>query len=248
MEPLRRTACRLHRSAPPLPIVRCMHWLSTTVQLVGTLVTAYGLFYAYGRATRMPARLRQWWDRVRHKRRDAHVQVPAMLSSTGTLDADVRTDFKLGENATTDEKLAQLETNVRQLRAMFTPINFAIERLDKAIQKAKEYANTAADEALAKAKTELQQFRDELKALQAVDLSIAGSGALIMALGYALSYFSCFRFYAPCRDESRSTRSPTPTGRFTSAWTSRGRCCTWAARARTSRSPLTLDSDRNGSI
>jgi hypothetical protein len=171
-----------------------MHSLSTTVQLIGTVVTAFGLFYAYGRATRLPARLREWWERVRHKPRNITIAPASALISVGLLAPDVYTGFKLGENATTDEKFARLESYVQDLRAMFGPPNAAIIRLGKAIEEVKKHADSAVAQALAEAKAALKQFDDELKALHAVDLRIAGGGAVIMAVGYALSYVSWFRF------------------------------------------------------
>jgi hypothetical protein len=177
-----------------VPIVRRVHYLSTAVQLVGTLVTGYGLLYAYGRATRLPARLREWWDRVRHRRRDATVNVPAMLSTAAMLDADAHRPFTLDEDATPDEKFAETQKYVRELRNMFAPVNFAIDRIDKAIEQARKHADTAAAQALTDARVELQRLRDELNQLQAVDLRIAAAGAFVMALGYALSYFSYFRY------------------------------------------------------
>jgi hypothetical protein len=171
-----------------------MHWLSTTVQLVGTLAAGYGLFYAYGRATRLPLRLREWWDRVRHKPRNVTIDVGPMLITVGMLGADAHVGFKLDQDATTDEKFAELERYVQELRVMFGPINAAIERINRAIEDAKNHAETAAAQALTDAKVELQRLRDELNQLQAVDLRIAAFGAFIMAAGYVLSYFSCFRY------------------------------------------------------
>ena len=66
--------------------------------------------------------------------------------------------------------------------------------LEKAIEQAKKHAETVAEQALNDAKVELRRFDEELKKLQAVDLSVAAAGAFIMSAGYALSYFGCFRF------------------------------------------------------
>jgi len=171
-----------------------MHYLSTTVQLVGTLLTGSGLFYAYARATRLPARLCEWWARVRHKPRNITIDAAPVLINVGMLGADVHVAFKLDENATVDEKFAQLEGYVRELRGMFRSVNSAIERLDKAIDQAKEHADTAAAQALTDAKVKLQRFGNRLDELQAVDLRVAAAGAFVMAAGYVLSYFGCFRF------------------------------------------------------
>lgn len=181
---------------PPvgLLILGYTHYVSTTVQLVGTLVTGYGLFYAYGRATGLAARLREWWANVRHKPRNIIIDAAPLLISVSLSAADVHVGFKLDENATIDEKFAHLEGYVRELRGMFGSVNAAIERLDKAIEQAKKHADTAAAQALTDAKVELQGFSDRINKLQAVDLSIAAVGAFIMAGGYALSYFGCLRF------------------------------------------------------
>jgi hypothetical protein len=171
------------------------HYVSTTVELVGTLVTGYGLLYAYGRATRLPTRLREWWNhRVRRKPRNTILSPASALISLGTFAPDVFIEFKLDENATADAKFAQLERHVRELRAMFGLANAAIQRLDKAIEQAKKHAETVAAQALDDAKVELRRFDEQLKELQAVDLRIAAAGAFIMAAGYVLSYFGCLRF------------------------------------------------------
>jgi len=117
-----------------------------------------------------------------------------MLSGAGMLSADAFIAFQLDENATPEEKFAQLEKYVRELRGMFGPVNSAIARLDKAIQAAREHADATAAQALLEAKAELERFDQELKQLRAVDLHWAAAGAFVMAVGYALSYFSCFRY------------------------------------------------------
>jgi uncharacterized membrane protein YccC len=166
-----------------------MHYLSTSVQLAGTLVTGYGLLYAYGRAKSLPARIREWWARIR-RRPPRNVSIGAHLSVEAQLSAEAHRPFTFDQNATTDEKLAQLETYVRKLRIMFdNPVKAEIARLDRAIDQAKEHANAAAEQSLTAAKVELQRFGDRLNELQAVDLSVAAAGAFIMAAGYVLSYF-----------------------------------------------------------
>jgi hypothetical protein len=107
-------------------------WLSTTVELVGTLVTSFGLFYAYGRATGLPARLRELWNRIRHGPRNITVDAAPMAISVGMGTADVVIAFTLDDKATDDEKFAAIQAYVRELRAMFGPVNAEIARLDKA--------------------------------------------------------------------------------------------------------------------
>lgn len=170
-----------------------MHWLSTTVQLLGTIVTCYGLFYAYGRARRLPARLREWWDHVRHGPHNATVAT-ATMGVRASMSADAHIAFTLDENATADEKFAQVQKYLQELRALFGPINAAINRIDKEIKQAKEHADTVAAQALTDAKAELQRFDARLNQVQSVDLRIAAGGAFVMAVGYVLSYFSCFRY------------------------------------------------------
>jgi hypothetical protein len=107
---------------------------------------------------------------------------------------DVISEFTLKEDATPEAKLTQLETYVRELRTLFSPVYADIQRLDKAIEQAEKHADTAAEQALIDAKAELQRSDKQRQELHAVDLHIAAAGALIMAAGYALSFFSCFRF------------------------------------------------------
>lgn len=106
---------------------------------------------------------------------------------------DVHIAFTLDENATTDEKFAQIQGYVREPRAMFGPINAAIKRIDDAIEQAKQHADAVAAQALTDAKAEVKRLAAQLNEVQAVDLRIAALGAFIMADGYVLGYFSCFR-------------------------------------------------------
>lgn len=170
-----------------------MHWLSGTVQLVGTIVTGVGLLYAYGRATGLAGRLRGWWRRLLHKPINVTINAPIMGVEV-SMSADAHIPFTLDENATTDEKFAQIQKHVRELRAMFAPINTAINRIDKAIDEAKKHADTAAAQALTEAKAEVERFGARLNEVQAVDLRVAAVGAFVMAVGYVLSYFSGFRY------------------------------------------------------
>ncbi|ATA28059.1 hypothetical protein MLM_1379 [Mycobacterium lepraemurium] len=76
---------------------------------------------------------------------------------------------------------------------MFGPINAAIKRIDDAIEQAKQHADAVAAQALTDAKAEVKRLAAQLNEVQAVDLRIAALGAFIMADGYVLGYFSCFR-------------------------------------------------------
>jgi hypothetical protein len=188
--PLRwqKRGCRTPSSAP-LPIVVGVHYLSTSVQLLGTAVTGYGLLYAYGRAKGLPAQIRQWWARIRRKPRNIAIDAQPMKIRVEMGVPDVYIEFKLDQDAEVGDQLAQLEDYVRELRKMFGQVSAAIARLDKAIERAKTHADDAAAEALADAKAELKRFGDRLDHLQATDLRLAAAGAFIMALGYALSFF-----------------------------------------------------------
>ncbi|WP_236723391.1 hypothetical protein, partial [Mycobacterium avium] len=156
-------------------------------------VTGVGLLYAYGRATGVAARLRGWWRRLLHKSINASIDA-SLMGAGVSMSGDVHIAFTLDENATTDEKFAQIQSYVRELRAMFGPINAAINRIDKAIEEAKKHADTVAAQALTDAKAEVQRLGARLNEVQAVDLRIAAAGAFIMAAGYLLSYIGCFRY------------------------------------------------------
>ncbi len=160
------------------------------VELVGTLVTAYGLLYAYGRAKGLREQLRDWWARIRREPRHATVHAPAAFASTGTLTADAYAKFQLGETLPIPEQLAQLENYVCELRGMFGLVNSNIARLDRAIEQSNAHADTVAAQALTDAKREIDRFGDRLDELQAVDLSVASIGVLITAVGVFLSFWA----------------------------------------------------------
>ena len=159
------------------------------VELVGTLVTAYGLLYAYGRAKGLREQLRDWWARIRREPRHATVHAPAAFASTGTLTADAYVKFQLDETLPIPEQLAQLENYVCELRGMFGPVNSNVARLDRAIEQANA-ADTVAGQALTDAKREIDRFGDRLDELQAVDLSVASIGVLITAVGVFLNFWA----------------------------------------------------------
>jgi len=73
---------------------------------------------------------------------------------------DVRVEFRLDRTRSTQLQLAQLETYVRELRAMFTPLNFDINRLDRAVAQAKAHASGAASQALVDTRAEIKRFGD----------------------------------------------------------------------------------------
>jgi hypothetical protein len=163
---------------------------ANTVELIGALVTAYGLLFAYGRARGLPNRIRAWWAKIRGERQRV-VIAPAPFGAGAEMGIpDVHVGFHLDAELSTPEQLAQLESYVRELRTMFGPVNSDIARLDRAIDQTRDHADTAAAQALTDAKTEITRFGDRLDELQAVDLRIAALGVVISAVGILLGYWA----------------------------------------------------------
>jgi hypothetical protein len=173
-----------------------MRYAATVVELLGTLVTAYGLAVAFGRTTgllgRLRGRLRAFWLRITRQRHDIDIR-PHGIGSTlagGIPTVEVHHPFQLDENTSVQLQLRQLANCVRELRQMFPPIITRIAELDAAIEHTKVRADTAAARALAEAKAEIDRFGKQLDQLQAADLTIAVVGVLITAVGIVLSFWA----------------------------------------------------------
>jgi hypothetical protein len=63
---------------------------ATTVQLVGTLLTGFGLLYAYARATRFRSRhwprIKMWWARMWRKPFDQTIYMSGIESAESSAD------------------------------------------------------------------------------------------------------------------------------------------------------------------
>jgi hypothetical protein len=167
-----------------------MRFWSTLIEFIGAGVTAYGLFTAYSRTTRLPDRVREVWARIRRRRRHATAQIRTNLSATPTLTADVYAGFQLDEKRSLQLQLRQLESYVRELRSMFPRVQSDIAGLGRAIKAADAHAESVAAQALADARADLKQFGDQLDRTQAGDLRLAGVGACIAAVGIFLSFWA----------------------------------------------------------
>ena len=160
------------------------------IELVGTLVTAYGLLYAYGRTQGWAAQIGDWWAKIRGISPRKHTG--AAFGSAGTLSVTAvgYEPLTLDAKLPLPEQLAQVENHVNKLGLRFGPLQADIARLDRAIEQAKVHGDTVATQVLADAKREIQRFGDRLDELQAIDLTWAVRGVLITALGVFLSFWA----------------------------------------------------------
>ena len=166
-----------------------MRYVSTAVELIGTLITAYGLMVAYGRIRGLPERLRELWRRV--ARRPAHVtgeMGATMVAAQMSASAEVEHNYRLDETAPVQLQLAQLLVYIRDSRTFIDEATNNIGRLDDAIDAASTHADDVAAQALTDARAEIDDLGRRLDEVQAADLSVAVVGVLITALGIALSF------------------------------------------------------------
>lgn len=171
--------------------------LGILLQVVGALVTAYGLVAAYGRARAWAPRLSDWGRGLRanfrrwlHRRQD-HIISPAPAEfrfEMGT--PDVRIDFAPDASLSVGERLARLEAYVKNLPNQFTSVNQHLVKLGRDIDASREAAEATAQSAIADIRTQIAGLRGELDDHQAADLRVAAAGVLISAIGTVLGLWA----------------------------------------------------------
>lgn len=167
-------------------------WWATSTQLLGTLITGFGLLYAWLRATR-------FWDRVWPQIQrvlawlfgptHAVVHAPAMLSSAAKLDADVFVGLRLNRGRPVAEQLEQIEAYINtRLPQQFTDFSNRIRELKRALEDARSESQEAVAQAAADARAAIDKLTARLDTTQALDLTWAIVGLFITAGGIILSY------------------------------------------------------------
>lgn len=173
-------------------------WASITAQLVGAVVTMFGLGHAATR-TRYGMGLASWfWSKVRRRGPDQTITTTGIPSAEAvggfTMSSEARATFALDTSQPMEDQLAQLETQIQNLYALYPAMRQEMTRLNNAITDTQQHAETLASKALNDAKEhteETLQKRDTKQTREVVlDLNIAIAGLFITVIGQVLAYWS----------------------------------------------------------
>lgn len=170
-----------------------MQTVANAVQLLGAVVTFLGLSHAY---TRSKYGTGLWtWIKTKLRRRgpDQVISATGIASGEGFGFAGVAigyAPFALDTALPVEGQLEQLAKHVRELRAMFGPIERDVRRLDSVVNDTRAYADSAAAQALTDAKAHQERAEAGQTEAAVLDLRVAISGTLIMVVGYVLAFFA----------------------------------------------------------
>ncbi|MFT8180665.1 hypothetical protein ACLXNF_24080 [Mycobacteroides chelonae] len=158
------------------------------IQLVGTIITAWGLAIAYGRAKKIPDQIRAWWHRKRsHPGRGHEIFVPGIDRTGGVGIPDTLGGFQLDRDKEVPDQLIQLEAYAHRLASSLRSIHLTVVQHGEDIEKVEKNSESRVRQALSEAKAEIKQFGDHLDELQAVDLKVAILGVAITVIGIGLA-------------------------------------------------------------
>lgn len=175
------------------------------LELVGTLTTIYGLWFAWNRNSNR--RLRRWisrqanWvaNKVRHYsaklvprlRRNAEVTVPAAqaIATAHAATVSVRSGIDPGQPL-----LLQVQTLADQLTAVGNDLQALRRRVDDSDRAVQALVQSAAAVAVGAADTAVTSLRDRSRIEAFTDLSVALVGILVTAAGIAVGMVADGRF------------------------------------------------------
>lgn len=164
------------------------------VELVGALVTAVGLSYAYGRARHGERFLAEFWraavDRIMRRPRAATVHVSGAIGATGTFSADAYAVFQLDRTAPREDQLDQLADFCRSTQTELATVRQQLTQHDRDISGARAHATEAAAQAHADAVAHLNGFESRLNSTASLDLRWAILGLIINSCGVALGFWA----------------------------------------------------------
>jgi hypothetical protein len=181
------------------------HSWSTTLQVVGSLVTAIGLAGAYVRSRygltpsayvhQQVVRGNDWakgvWRRLLRKRRDINIDVGPMVITVnmGRPTIEVRTPpLKLDVTASVEQQLAQLAAYVNRINEKLPDFDRRIDKLTIDAESMKAEIANVEPQILAHIQAEIDALNKRLDIKQVVDLRWAILGVLITTVGVLLSY------------------------------------------------------------
>ncbi len=169
-------------------------WWSTTVQLVGTLLTFSGLLYAWERSRRFWSH--RVWPRIRRLIVKPFTQTilvggPARSTAKAYAPYVLRGMARIQPTDSVEEQLRKIneyiETDLPQwLDAAFDQI----KTVSRDLRQARTESKTAALEAEDRARRAIRDLERRLDSTQATDLRVAIVGLLITAIGVFIGYWA----------------------------------------------------------
>jgi hypothetical protein len=181
------------------------HFWGNTLQIIGSVVAAAGLFGAYVRSHHTKSlpeyavwRLQQFWRCVKDRwlrlwRRPRNVAVtagPAVIIATGGGAGVLTADAKVGldPDASVEVRLSLLESAVNQLADRMPRVENRVDTLARDVERVAADASTRHHETLQHIERRIDDLDRRLNMKQVVDLRWAIIGILIATVGIALSY------------------------------------------------------------
>jgi hypothetical protein len=170
-------------------------WWANTVQLLGTLVTGFGLLYAWARATRFWGRtwprIKRWWAQLWGRPVNQVVRPAGFTGGLVGLEAEVMVGLGLDRSLPLQEQLLQVERYINtRLPQELTGLSRRIREVRRELQDADSRSQQAVAQAKAQAQAGLKELAARLDSTQALDLSWAIVGLFITAMGVFLSYWA----------------------------------------------------------
>jgi hypothetical protein len=171
-------------------------WWANTVQLVGTLVTGFGLLYAWARATEFWGHnwphVKRLWGQLWGKPVHHHVYATDALAILAGFEADAWVGLgQLDRSSPVEEQLAQIERYINtQLPQQVQGLSQRIGDVRRELEEAQSRSEEAVKQARVDAQDAIDKLAARLDATQALDLTWAIVGLFITAGGILLSYWA----------------------------------------------------------
>lgn len=170
-------------------------WWANTVQLVGTVVTGFGLLYAYMRATRFWSvhrpRITRFWARLWRKPIGQRVEAIDHAFATDSLEIELFRGLELDRTLPMDEQLLQVQRYINtRLPQEFAALSDRIRQVRSELETANSRSQQAVDQARAEAQAAIDEMAARLDTTQSLDLTWAIVGLFITAGGILLNYWA----------------------------------------------------------
>ena len=183
-----------------------LQFLAISLQIVGTVVTGFGLGDAYSRAkyevglvsrlrrstTKIGTRLGHWWAKVLGKSVDVRKgsATGGFTFKQGTVRGAAPPLFVLNNDLLVDGRLEQLADKIREHDTMFRAIASYTGRLEATNSELRTFVTQSDAKVLDESKGEVRALRSMLASEQMRDLVLALCGLTITFVGTLLSYFA----------------------------------------------------------
>jgi hypothetical protein len=166
-----------------------VRYVATAIELIGTVITAFGLFNAQSRVTSgigLGTRLNRLLRRGKHPVTVSPGAANLRVNVATTAEGEI--DFRLRDDLTPDEKFAELADEARSLRNAIRSAKNEITQLQLKVREASTKASEEAQNALDEARRYVETVRKQDDTAQKLDLTVAIWGVAITAIGVFVSF------------------------------------------------------------